>query len=193
MEGLHPVTLEQEVAVNVEVARLVAGDLGTDSLHDLLLVEVALNPLKLVVAERVAAAWLADVVDVLASALVRTNHGVVAVDGSGNTGPDRLRVVAVLNEAGAAGVGVVHSLALRLVKNGRPATLTAGHGTVVLVLSKTISQTVTDENGLKVDVALLVGKDLGGKDRDVVTSIRLARDVEALVRVLGELLEEEGE
>jgi len=193
VEGLHPVTLEEEVAVDVEVARLVVGDLSADGLHDLLLVEVALYPVKLVVAERVAAARLADIVDVLTGALVRTDHSVVTVDRGRHAGPDGLGVVAVLNEAGATGVGVVHGLALRLIKDSGPATLTAGHGAVVLVLSKAIGQTVTDEDGLEVDVAVLVGQDLGGEDGDVVAGIRLSGDVEALVRVLRELLEEEGE
>ena len=171
VERLHPVTLEKEVTVDVEVARLVVGDLSADGLHDLLLVKVALYPVKLIVAKRVAATRLANIVDVLASALVRTNHSVVAVDGCRHARPDRLGVVAVLNEAGATRVGVVHRLALRLIKNGGPATLTAGHGTVVLVLSKAICQTVTDEDGLEVDVAVLVGQNLRGKDGDVVSGV----------------------
>jgi len=193
VEGLHPVALKKEVAVDIKVAGLVVGDLSTDSLHNLLVIEVCLYPVKLIVAERVAATWLADIVDVLASALVGTDHGIVAVDGSGYTRPNGLGIVAVLNEASATGVGIVHGLALRLVEHSGPATLTAGHGTVVLVLSKTVGQTVSDENRLEVDVAVLVGQNLRGKDGDVVTSVRLARDVEALVGVLGELLEEEGE
>lgn len=36
-------------------------------------------------------------------------------------------------------------------------------------------------------------KDLGGEDGNVVTSVGLARDVERLASVLGELLEEEGQ
>ena len=90
VEGLHPVTAKEEVTVDVEVAGFVVADLSADGLHDLLLVEEALYPVKLIVAEAVAAARLANIVDVLASALVRTDHGVVAVDGSRHTAPDRL-------------------------------------------------------------------------------------------------------
>jgi len=190
---LHPVALEQEVAVDVEIAGLVVGDLCANGLHDLLLVEVALYPVKLVVAEAVAAAWLAHVVYVLAGALVRANHSVVTVDGSGHAGPDGLGLVAVLDQAGAARVGVVHGGALALAKDGGPATITAGHGAVVLVLGEAIGQTVADEDGLQVDVALLVRENLGREDGDVVPGVRLARDVEGLLGVLGELLEEEGE
>lgn len=192
MEGLHPVTLEKEVAVDIEIARLVGRDLSTNSLHNLLLVEVALYPVKLIVAQRVATARLANIVDVLASALVWANHGIVAVDGGRDARPDRLGFVAILNQAGTAGVSVVHGLARTLVEDSRPATLTTGHGTVVLVLCQTIGQTIADKDGLEVDVALLVRQDLRCEDGDVVTSIGLARDVEALLGVLGELLEEEG-
>ena len=63
----------------------------------------------------------------------------------------------------------------------------------MLVLSKTVGQTVTDEDGLEVDVALLVRKNLRSEDGNVVASVALAGDVEVLLGVLGELLEEEGE
>ena len=189
---LHPVTLQQEVAVDVEVAAVVGVDLCANGLHDLLLVEVRGDPVNLVIAEVVVTAGSADVVDVLASALIRANHGVVAVDGGGHTAPNRLGSVAVLNEAGAARVGIVHGLALALVKNSRPATLAAGHGAVVLILSQAIGETVTNQHRLEVDVALLVGQNLRCKDGDVMTSIGFTRDVEALFRVLGELLEEKG-
>jgi len=168
--GLHPVTLEKEVAVDVKVARVVGRDLSADGLHDLLLVEVARDPVNLVVAELVVTAWPADIVDVLACALVGTDHGVVAVDGGGHTRPDRLRLVAVLDQAGATWVGVVHGLAGALVKNGWPATLTASHWAVVLVLGETIGQTVANEDRLEVDVALLVRQNFGSEDGDVVAS-----------------------
>jgi len=38
-----------------------------------------------------------------------------------------------------------------------------------------------------------VRQDLGGKDGDVVAGVRLASDVEVLLRVLGERVEEEGQ
>lgn len=193
MVGLHPVALEQEVAVDVEVAAVVGGDLGADSLHDLLLVEVRADPINLIVAQLVVTALAADIVDILSGALVRADHSVVTVDGGRDAGPDRLGLVAALDEAGAAGIGIVHGLARRLIQDGRPAALAAGHGTVVLVLSKTIGQTVPDQNGLQINVSLLVGENLRSEDGNVVSGIGLARDVEALVGVLRKLLEEEGE
>jgi len=41
----------------------------------------------------------------------------------------------------------------------------------VIVLGKWISETVSDKNRLKVDVAFLMGQDLGSEDGDVVASI----------------------
>ncbi len=138
-------------------------------------------------------ARLADIIDVLASALVRSNHSVVTVDGGRHARPDRLRFVAVLNEAGTARVGIVHGLALALIQDGGPATFSACHGAVVLVLGQTIGETIANEDRLQVDVALLMRQDLGGEDGDIVSSVRFAGDVEWLLRVLGELLEEESE
>jgi hypothetical protein len=193
VEGLHPVALEEEVAVDVHVARVVLADLGTESLHDVGAVQVLLDPLKLVVAEITARALGADVVRILASALVRADHGVVAVDASRHAGPDALAVVARLDELLAARKRVVHSLALLLVEDSGPATVTAGHWAVVLVLSKAVGETVADEDRLEVDVALLVRQNLGREDGNVVTGVALAGNVEVLLGVLGELLEEEGE
>ncbi|KAI7408396.1 Carboxypeptidase Y [Hortaea werneckii] len=62
VERLHPVALEEEVTVDVEVAAVVAVDLGTECLHHLWLVEVLLDPVQLVIAEAVAATLLADIV-----------------------------------------------------------------------------------------------------------------------------------
>ena len=60
-------------------------------------------------------------------------------------------------------------------------------------MCKTICETVADQNRLKINVAVLVRQNLRGKYRDVMASVRLARDVEALLRVLRELLEEQCE
>ena len=193
MEGLHPVTGEEEVSVNVKVAGIVLADLSAESLHDLGLVEVLANPVELVVAEAVTTALLGDVVRVATGLLVRTDHGVVTVDGGRDTRPNALAVVAALDQAQATGQGIVHGLALLSVENGGRATLATSHRTVLRVLGKAIGKTVADENGLKVNVTLLVRKDLGGEDGNVVTSVGLARDVERLASVLGELLEEEGQ
>merc|ERR1711877_73639 len=185
--------VEEEVTVDVEVAAVVAVDLGTECLHHLWLVEVLLDPVQLVIAEAVAATLLADIVWVHAGALVRADDGVVAVDGSRHAGPDRLAVVAALDERLAAWESVVHACALLLREDRRPASITACHRTVVLVLSEAISQTVTNQDRPQVDVALLVGEYLRREDGDVVTRVGLAGDVEWLLCVLWELLEEQSE
>lgn len=84
-------------------------------------------------------------------------------------------------------------MASRLIQNGWIATVTAGHRAVIFVLGVAIGEAITNENRLKIDVAVLVREDLRGKDRDIMTSIRLTRDMEVLLRILGELLEEERE
>lgn len=194
VERLHPVTLEEEVAVDVKVARVVRRHLNTKGLHNLFLVEVLGNPSKSWVAEIVVVLALAtDIIDVLAGALVWANHGVVAVDGGWDAGPDGLGLVALLDQGLAAWEGVVHGAALGLVEDSWVATVTAGHWAVVVVLGKWIGQAVTDEDGLEVDVALLVGKDLRGEDWNVVASVGLSGNVEILLGVLWELLEEEGQ
>lgn len=193
MEGLHPVTLEEEVAVDIKVAALIALNLDAESVHDILLVQVVADPAKSAVAEvAVVLALSTDVIDVLTSALVGADELIVTVDGGRNARPDTAALVAVTDKRLASGEGVVHAAALALAENGGVATFAAGHGAVVLILGKRISQAITDEDGLEVDVAVLVGQDLGSKDRDVVTSIRLAGNVEVLLGILGELVEEEG-
>ena len=190
--GLHPVAGEEEVAVDVHVAAVIAVDLNTKSGLNIVLVEVLRDPAESRVAEVATVLAVAtDVVDVAASALVRTHHGVVAVDAGGNARPDAAGLVASLDEVLASRKGVVHGLALALVQDRGVATLAASHRAVVSVLSKAIGKTVADQNTLQVDVAVLVRQDLGGKDGNVVASIRLSSDVEVLLGVLGELLEEE--
>lgn len=190
---LEPISVEQEVTVDVKVARVVTIDLGTNGIAHTLLAKVLADPAHALVAEvaRVLA-LAANVVDVLTGALVGANHGVVTVNRGGDADPRALAVVARLNHALAAVQRVVHGLASALVNNSGVATITAGHGAVVLVLGKAISETVTDQNGLQVDVALLVGQNLRSHDRDIVTSVGLASNVEVLLGVLGELLEEQG-
>lgn len=104
MEGLHPVALEEEVAVDVEVAAVVGRDLGAERLHHFLVVQVFADPAELGVAQVAAVLALApDVVDVLAGALVGAEERVVAVDGCGHARPDAFAVVAALDERLAAG------------------------------------------------------------------------------------------
>lgn len=147
--------------VNVKVAAVIAADLNSEFLHDSLVIEVGRNPAKSRVAEVARIFTLAtNVVNVLTGLLVWSNHSVVAVDGSWNTGPDTFAIVAVLDQALATWESIIHSLTLRLVKNSRPWSVTASLWSVVLILSKWVGQTVSNENGLEVDIALLVGKNL---------------------------------
>lgn len=193
VERLHPVTLEEEVAVDVKVAAVIAIDLSTNGVANLLLVQVFADPAESAVAEVAAVLTLAtDVIDVLTGALVRSNEGIVAVDGGRDTAPDATALITVVDQRLAAGKGVVHALALALAENGRVATLSAGHGTVVLILGVGISQAVADKDGLEVDVAVLVGENLRSENRDVVSGIRLAGNMEVLLGILGELVEEQG-
>lgn len=117
---------------------------------------------------------------------------VVAVDGRWDTAQPALALVAARNHGLAPGQGIVHTLALALVKHSIVTTFTTSHGAVVGVLRVRISQTVTDEDRLEVNVAILVGQNLGGEDGDIVTGIRLASNVEVLLGILRELLEEQG-
>lgn len=172
MVRLHPITGKEEVAVDVHVAAVVVVDLDTESGLDVLLVEIFGDPAKSGVAKVAAVLTAAsDIVDVATSALVRTHHGVVAVDAGGNARPGAARLVATLDEVLASRKSVVHRLALRLGKDSGVATLTTGHGAVVAILSETISETITDQDTLEVDVAVLVRENLVGKDGNVVASI----------------------
>jgi hypothetical protein len=194
MERLHPVTGKHEVAVDVKVASLIAIDLNTEGVHDVLLVQVLGNPAKSGIAEVGRVLTLAtDVIDVAAGALIRSNHGIVAVNGGGHAGPSAARIVAALDQRLTAGQSIVHRLALTLAENGLLATLTASHGTVVSVLGVRVAQTVTNENTLEVDVAVLVLQNLRSEDWDVVSGIGLASNVEVLLSILGEVVEEESE
>ena len=172
VEGLHPITLEQEVTVDVKVARVVRRDLDTKFGLYLLLVEEFRDPSERRVAQvRAIFALAAHVVDVLSSALVGAHHRVVTVDAGRDAGPDTLALVAAFNQRLAACKGVVHSLALAFLENSWPAAITTGHGPVVLVLGQSISQAIADEHRLQVDVALLVRENLGGENWDVVAGI----------------------
>ena len=172
MERHHPVTLEQKVSVDIKVARIIAADFNTECVNDFLIVEVLGDITKGGVAKvTFILALSTDIIDVLASSLVWANHGIVAVDASRDARPNALTVIAVLDEALAAGKSVFHSLTLTLGKNSRIPTLPTCHGLVVFILGQPISKTISDKHGLQVNVALLVRKDLGCENRDVVTSV----------------------
>jgi hypothetical protein len=211
VERLHPITLEEEVAVDVEITAVVTAYFNTEFLLNSLLVQKFADPAKgrITKVARILA-WTADIVNILktvsvrrrhkkhdltylSSSLIRTYHSVVAVDACGDTRPNTLTIIAVLDEALAARKSVGHSLAFTIVKDSWVTTLSTSHWLIVLVLSKTISETVTNQNRLEVDVTFLVSQDLGSENRNVVTSVRLASNMEVLLRILGELFEEERE
>lgn len=192
VERHHPIALEQEVTVDIKIARIVRRNLDTKGFHNVLLVQVLRSPSKSRIAEvAIILALSTDIVDVLASTLIWTNHSVVTVDRRWDAGPNGLGLVALLDQRLAAWKRVVHGLALGLGENSWVATVAAGHWAVVLVLDETIGEAVADEDRLKVDVALFVGKNLRGEDWNVVASIRLSSDVEVLLSVLWELLKEQ--
>jgi hypothetical protein len=164
--------VEEEVAVDVKVAGVVAINLGTDSFADLTLVQVLANIAHTLVAQVTRVLTLApNIVDVLAGSLVRSNEGVVAVDRSRDANPGTLRVVARLDHRLATRQSVIHRLAAGFVQNSRITTIAASHGAVVVVLGQTIGETIANENGLQVDVALLVRQNLRREYWDVVTSV----------------------
>lgn len=135
MKRLHPVACEQEIAVDVEVAAVVAVGLGPQRFNHVRLVQVFGDPVQLFVAEAVAAGTLlADVVGVLAGPLVGADDGVIAVDGGRDAGPDAPGAVAAFDERFATGQRVVHGFACAFVDDGGPAAAAAGHGAVVVVL-----------------------------------------------------------
>ena len=74
MEWLHPVSLEQEVSIDVEVARVVTADFRSQLLLNVLLVQVGTDPLKLSVAEATARALLTDIVNVLTKSVDYTQY-----------------------------------------------------------------------------------------------------------------------
>ena len=190
----HPVTVEHEVAVNVKVARLIAVNFSTHCLAGLSLVQIFTDVAHALVTQVARVLTLAtDIIGIQSSALVRANEGVVAINRRGNTKPRTFCVVARLDHRLATRQRVVHGLAGRLIQDSRVTTFATGHGAIVLVLSQWIGNTVADQDGLEVDVTLLVRQNLGGKNRNVMSSVRLSRDMEVLLRILRELLEEEGE
>jgi len=147
MEWLHPVALEEEISVDVEITAVVAADLNAELLLDLLLVEIFADISKGRIAEIAGVlALAADIIDVLTSSLVRTDECVVAINACRNTRPDTFAIVAVLDQALAAGESVIHSLTFAFVENSRVPALSTCHWSVVFILGKSISKTITDQN-----------------------------------------------
>ena len=82
----------------------------------------------------------------LTGSLVRTDECIVAVDACRNTRPNAFAIVAVLDQALAAGESVVHSLTFTFVENSRVPALSTSHWSVVFILGITISKTIADQN-----------------------------------------------
>lgn len=151
MVGLHPVTSQKEVSVDVEVAAFVQVDLGTHLGLDLVEVQVVVDVLQVGVAQVRAVAHGTDVVHVSACLLVRTHLGVVTVDRGRDTTPHGLGGVTCFDEAQASWERVEHRLTLFGLQHRRLATLTTGHWLVVLVLHKRVGKTVTNQDRRQVE------------------------------------------
>lgn len=111
VEWLHPVTLEEEVAIDVEIAGLVALDLHTQCFHHRGFVEPFRDISKLLVAEIATILTLSpNIVDILASALIGADQSVVAVDRSWDARPGAATVVATRDQRLATWESVLHRL-----------------------------------------------------------------------------------
>lgn len=192
--GLHPVTMEEEVPVDVKVAGVIAINFGTDSVADFVLVQVFRYVAHALVAKVALVLTLAaNIVHVLSGLLVRSKESIVTIDGGRDTDPCTFAAVARLNHGLAAAKGVIHGPTSALIQHSRVTTITTGHGAVVFILSERISQPVANQNRLQVDVTLLMSKNFRSENRNVVASIRFSSNMEVLLRILRELLEEESE
>lgn len=139
MEGLHPVTGKQEASIDIEIAAIVAVNFSAQGLEDIWLVEVFGDPTELLVAKgsRILT-FRANVIGVLTSSLVGTDHSVVAINRSRQAVPAALSTIAAINERLTLGEGVVHGLAFALTEDAGPPPITTCHGSVVFVLSQAI-------------------------------------------------------
>ena len=109
VKGFHPVTLEEEVPIDIEIAAVVGVDFDAKARLDFRLVEPLRNVAELRVAEVAAVlAFTANVINILACTLVGTDHSIVAINGCRDTRPDALTFVTVLDQRLAAGKSIVH-------------------------------------------------------------------------------------
>lgn len=187
----HPITRKQKVSVDVEVTTLVLLDFDTQLFADLRQVQVVINILQLFVTQAGALALGSDIVDISSSFLVWTHLSVVTVDACWNTGPDRARVVTVLNQRGTSWNRGSHVVTFLWRQDRWLTTFTTSHWLVVLVLRQWVGQTVSNQYRFEVEGALWVAQDLRRKDWDVVASVGLACNVEVKFLVFWELLEEQ--
>lgn len=77
MEWPHPISLEQEIAINIEVAAIIAANFSAKLLHNLVLVQILADPSQCRIAEIARILTFAtDIVNVLTK-LVKTTvlHG----------------------------------------------------------------------------------------------------------------------
>jgi hypothetical protein len=96
------------------------------------------------------------VINIVSSSLIWAEDRVVAIDASRYTGPNTLAVIAVLDKLQAARKGIIHCLALILVKDTGPTTFAASHWPIIGVLVQGIRKSVTDEGRLQIDITFLV-------------------------------------
>lgn len=193
VKGLHPVSIEQEITIDVEITAVVARNLCAKGFENLRLIQVFGDPIELCIAKTVPFAGLTNIIWILTGALIRSQNSVVAVYGCGHAGPDTTTVVTALDERLTARKGIVHGLASTLIHDSWPAAVTTSHGPVGRVLRQAICKAIAYHDRLQVDVCLLVLLDLGGEDWNIMTSVRFASNMEVLGRVFREGLEEERE
>ena len=99
MIRFHPVAIEQEVSIHVEVARGVSVDFGSHRLLDLVAVEVLGNEPKLRVTKILRVlAFFTNVIHILARSLIRTHHDVIAVDRCRDARPNTFALIAAFDE-----------------------------------------------------------------------------------------------
>lgn len=192
VERLHPVTLEEEVAVDIKIAAVVTvNSLDAESSHDLPFVEILVNVAQSRVAEATTLTIYADIVGVPARLLVGAKNLIVAVDRSGHTAEPALAFIAAVDHGLTARQGIVHGLTVTLAQDGIVATFTAGHRAVVRVLAVRVGQTVADQDRLEINVAVLVRQNLGGEYGNIVASVTFTSNVEVLFGILRKFLEEQ--
>lgn len=78
VEWLHPIASEEEIPVDVHVARIVGRHFSAERLHNASLIQIVADVAKFVVAEGIVTALPANVVGVQACPLERSDQVVVA-------------------------------------------------------------------------------------------------------------------
>lgn len=190
-DGLHPVTSEHEITIDLPVAAFIAMDFNSKSLDSLWLIQPLRNPCKGLITQVVAILALhTDVIRVETSLLVGQDERIVAVNGCRNALPGALRVITSLDKLLTPLKRVIHRFAVLLTQNGRVTAITTSHWAVVSILSILICQAIADKNALEIDVAILVGENFRSKGRNVMSAVGLACDVEVLLGIFRELMEE---